>query len=237
MENDANDRRREIIDLTHPLTSGMQVYPGDPEVLMTPATSIADDGVVVHSLHLGTHSGTHLDAPSHSTADGETVDRIVLARLVGPLHLVDVTSEPADAGRHINLSEVEGRLQDIAPGAIVVFRTDWSTRFGTPDYLEHPCLDARIATFLLDAGVSVVGIDTLSPDRTGSVGAEAGVGAGDGASFPFHDAFLGAGGVIIENLTSLAAVDVARDPWLSALPLPFAGLDGSPVRAIAVHRS
>lgn len=218
-----------IVDLTHPLVSGMQIYPGDPEVRITPATSLDAEGVVVHALHLGTHSGTHLDAPSHSIADGATVDRLDLGRLVGPLLVVDVTELAQQPGRRIELAQVAGQLEQLAPDVIVVFRTDWSARFGQPDYLEHPYLDAAIAERLLAAGVTVVGVDTLSPDRTDATA--------ESAVLPFHEVFLGAGGVIIENLTKLSAVDPARDPWISALPLPFTGLDGSPVRAVAVHRA
>lgn len=216
-----------IIDLTHSLSSEMQVYPGDPEVRFAPATSLDDSGVVVHSLHFGTHTGTHLDAPSHSIADGTTVDALDLERLFAPVHLVDSTSL-ARPGRRITVADVASQLSEIAPGSIVLFRTDWSERFGRPDYLDHPYLDAAIAALLLVAGVRVVGVDTLSPDRTGS--------GATPAELPFHEAFLGAGGVIIENLNRLAAIDTAKHPWLSALPLPFTGLDGSPIRAVAICR-
>lgn len=213
---------RGIVDLSHPLEAGMQIYPGDPAVQVAPATSIADDGVLVHHLHLGTHTGTHLDAPSHSIADGETVDRLRLERLIGPLHLVDLT-ELARPSAPIALAQVARSLAAVPPGGIVVFRTDWSERFGSDSYLEHPYLDAGIAHHLVGAGVSVVGVDTLSPDRTVPAGTD----------LPFHEVFLGAGGVIIENLARLAQIDPASQPWIAALPLPLVGLDGSPVRAIA----
>ena len=61
-----------IVDLSHPIVSGMPVYPGDPEVATAPATSIAVDGFAVTALQLGTHSGTHVDAPSHSIEGGTT---------------------------------------------------------------------------------------------------------------------------------------------------------------------
>ncbi|WP_424464370.1 cyclase family protein [Pseudoclavibacter helvolus] len=218
---------RKIVDLTHPLTTGMQIYPGDPEVQLAPAASLAEEGVVVHSLHLGSHSGTHLDAPSHSIAGGATVETIDLGRLFAPLHVVDV-SGLALPGRRIHLADVDGQLSNVEPGAVVVFRTGWSEQFGEPGYLEHPFLDARIASHLLEAGVDVVGVDTLSPDRTDVSAAS--------ADLPFHDVFLGAGGVIIENLTGLDAVGALVQPWISALPLPFTGLDGSPVRAVAFSR-
>lgn len=82
------------IDLSHHLISGLQVYPGDLEVVLTPAASVASDGFAVTALGLGSHSGTHVDAPSHLVDGAATLDEVALSRFYGPARLVRV-SEPA----------------------------------------------------------------------------------------------------------------------------------------------
>ena len=72
-----------LVDLSHPISHGMPVYPGDPAVGITPAATLAADGANVSLLQLGSHTGTHLDAPSHMVSGGRTVDRIDLSLLQG----------------------------------------------------------------------------------------------------------------------------------------------------------
>lgn len=212
------------VDLSHPIVSGMQVFPGDPAVLITNAATVADDGFQVAELHLGSHTGTHLDAPLHTVPGGAGVDHLPLDELFGTARIVHV----AGAGEQdrIRWQDVASGLEGIGAGTIVLFATGWSECFNTPRYLRHPYFDAEIAARLIDAGVRLVGVDTLNPDPTPAAD-DTGP-----AALPFHDIFLGAGGGIIENLTNLAAVTWA-DPLFSALPLRLAGVDGSPVRAAA----
>jgi len=216
----------QLVDLSHPVAAGMQVFPGDPEVVSRLAASVPQDGFQVAELHLGTHSGTHVDAPLHVVAGGSPVDEMELAELVGPARIVHV---PGLAEHDVvRWDDVRDQLEDVRPGTIVLFRTDWSRHFGTPRYLAHPVLDAGIARRLLSAGVRVVGVDTLNPDPTPQGSAPGPL------RLPVHEVLLGAGGAIIENLTGLAAVTWA-DPVLSALPLRLTGMDGSPVRAVAMQ--
>jgi kynurenine formamidase len=210
-----------VVDLSQPVHTGMQVYPGDPEVTLSTVATLAEDGFQVAEVHAGTHTGTHIDAPLHSVAGGASVDLIDPVRLVGAARIVRCP----ERGPHerVRWAEVEDQLRGLADTAMVLFDTGWSAHFGTGSYLEHPVLDVDIAHGLLAAGVSVVGVDTLNPDST----------LRNGGELPFHAALLGAGGVIIENLTNLAAVTWDR-PLVSVLPLLLAGMDGSPVRAVAV---
>jgi kynurenine formamidase len=210
-----------ITDLSQPIRTGMQVYPGDPEVTVTTVATVAQDGYQVVSLHAGSHTGTHLDAPLHSILGGESVDGIDLGRLVGPARIVQCGS-PAPH-EVIRWASVAGQLQDLDGIAMVLFHTGWSEHFGSPRYLEHPVLAVGVAEGLLAAGITVVGVDTLNPDSTLR---------NDGV-LPFHTVFLGAGGVIVENLANLGAVDRDR-PMVSVLPLALAGADGAPVRAVAM---
>lgn len=217
---------RQLVDLSHPLEPGMQVFPGDPPVGFRLAASFPADGFQVTDLHLGTHSGTHLDSPLHTVHGGAPVDEIDLASLVGPAHIVHVPGRgPQEV---IRWGHVRPQLDGLPPDTIVLFRTGWSQYFGTPRYLEHPVLDVEVAEHLLRAGTRVIGVDTLNPDRT------PGPASTGPLDLPVHAAVLGAGGAILENLTNLDAVTWA-DPLLSALPLRLRGLDGSPVRAVAMQ--
>ena len=214
----------QVIDLSHPISSGMQVFPGDPGVSIRNAATVAEDGFQVAELHLGSHTGTHLDAPLHTVEQGTEVDRLPLDSLMGPARIVRLPE--LDELACVRWSDVAAGLEDLVPGTIVLFATGWSSWFGTPRYLRHPHFDAEIARRLVAAGVRLVGVDTLNPDPTPAPDAPGPV------ALPFHDVFLGAGGAIIENLTNLAAVSWP-DPLVSALPLRLAGVDGSPVRAVA----
>lgn len=213
-----------VVDLSHPIVSGMQVFPGDPEVTITLAAHLAADGFQVAEVHAGTHTGTHLDAPLHTVEGGASVDKINLERLVGPARIVRLPA--VGPGHTFGWDDVEAQLADLRSVAMVLFQTGWSEHFGTELYLRHPAFDGDVARRLLDRGVSVVGVDTLNPDPTDLSGAE--------VDLPFHRELLGADGVIIENLSNLRSVDWA-DPWVSVLPLPYLGMDGSPVRAVAMQ--
>jgi kynurenine formamidase len=205
-----------VVDLSHPLDDRTQVYPGDPAVRLTPARSLERDGYRVSHLHLGSHSGTHVDAPSHVVEDGATVDQLPLHLLTGPAVVVDV--------RDVGPREPIGweRLAAHArPGRMLVLHTGWDAFWGSVRYEDHPYLDGEAAWELVTAGVRTVGIDALSLDET------------QGEDVPAHAALLSAGGVVVENLTNLAAID-HPEPVLSVLPLPLRGCDGSPVRAVAL---
>ncbi len=204
-------------DLTHPLRAGMPVYPGDPQVEIEEVLTIPADGCSVRSVHLGTHSGTHLDAPAHVIPDGRTVDRVLPAELTGPaavLHLPDlVPGQRIDAAM---LAATRGEQGGCPP--IVLVATGWDRYRGTDGYLRHPVLTADAASALVAAGVHVIGVDTASPD-----------GADD---LVVHRTVLGSDHLIIENLRGLTELPTAVE--FTALPLNIAGGDGAPVRAVAV---
>lgn len=219
-----------VVDLSHPIRTGMQVFPGDPQVRVQQAATVQADGFEVAELHLGSHSGTHLDAPRHTVDGGAAIDELPLDRLIGPARIVRLP----EAAPHslVSWSQVADQLTGLAPGTIVLFETGFSLWFGTARYLAHPVFDADIARILVAAGVRVVGFDTLNPDPTPDPSYPAPALPDGAPALPFHDVFLGAGGAIIENLANLAEV-TWPDPLVSVLPLRLAGADGSPVRAVA----
>ena len=215
-----------VVDLSRPIEAGMPVYPGDPEVAIAPALGVEADGVAVARLDLGTHTGTHLDAPSHSVRGGRTVDRIPLELLQGEAHVLRAA---AGAGRAIGVADLPGGLPDRLP-SIVCVATGWDRRFGSPDALRHPHLSLGLARELWARGARVLGVDTLSPDPTAHGAADPGAPPA-GSAMPVHEFWLGADGVIVENLAGLTELPERAE--LVLLPLRLAGLDGSPIRAVA----
>jgi arylformamidase len=165
------------------------------------------------ALALGSHSGTHLDAPSHFLADGLPVDRADLALLNGPVW-VETLSEDVVA---IGPPEV-----DAVPAGTrrVLFASSNSPRFarGESFFPDFVAVTAAGADALVAKGVGLVGVDGLSVESDPT------------QHFPVHHRLLGAGVWIVEGLR-LAGIP-GGSYELTCLPLPLTGVDGSPCRAV-----
>lgn len=210
-----------IYDCSQPLETGLPVYPGGDPARVEQRSTI-DDGARVTDLDIGTHDGTHLDAPSHMLRDGDTLDTFDLETFAFQTRRVDCTAKgPRDP---ITVADLP------APGDVdlLALHTGWDDHWGTDDYRDHPYLDGEAAAWCADRGLAV-GIDAFSPDPTPSAtGAER---AAEPDGYPAHDALLGANCPIVENLAGLG--DPPETFTLYAFPLSLPGADGSPVRAVA----
>ncbi|KAJ7179544.1 putative cyclase [Mycena filopes] len=219
-----------VVDLSHSLRPDMQVYPNDPVFSSSCAASVEKDGYSVRSLSMGSHTGTHVDAPSHFFAAGNSIEQIPLDTFIGPLLLVDLTTksprEPITWQG--DLAPYASRM---AAGVILVLQTGWSQYWCQNTYLDHPFLERTAAEQIIATGIRVVGVDTLSPDETHVDD------SGSEGSFGAHEVILGAGGVIAENLTNLDALHGSVDYVVHLIPLKIDGSDGSPVRAFAMEKS
>ncbi|CAN5695532.1 cyclase family protein [soil metagenome] len=215
-----------IVDLSHRVDEHTQVFPGDPEPYFEPATTIEGEGVNVLSLHIGSHSGTHVDAPYHFVEDGARIDEMDPALFVGLATIMDVRGkEPRE---RITVEDLRPYENQFSEGAIAVVWTGWDEHFGTPRYYDHPFLDHRAAQLILDSGVKTVAIDALNVDETVLEDPHP-------EGYPVHHLICGAGGVIAENLTGVGSVAFS-EPILSLLPIKLGGSDGAPVRAVAIER-
>nr|WP_321163904.1 cyclase family protein [Halolamina pelagica] len=149
-------------DLSHPIEPGMPVYPGDPEVTVDAADTFAADGCRVSRLTCGSHTGTHVDAPAHTEADGATLDAYPVSAFVRDAVVVDCSDldarEPIPAGR-VPAAEPAPDVD------CVLFRTGWDQYWGEARYRDHPYLSVVAAERCAERELAV-GIDAFSPDPT-----------------------------------------------------------------------
>ncbi|WP_328584586.1 cyclase family protein [Streptomyces sp. NBC_00370] len=220
------------LDLSVPLVTGMPVYPGDPEVEITTALRAAEDGVNVLRVHLGSQSGTHVDAPYHVDDQWPALDELPLERFTGPAVAADLRALAPRTG--VTVTDLAPVLPRLRPGTVLLLVTGWSAHWGTDHYLGHPWLTPEAAEAVVATGVRTVAVDALSVDPTPGPGDPH---PQDGDGLAAHRVLCGAGGVIAENLTGLDRVVEAQRAGqrieVSLFPLRLAGADGAPVRAVA----
>ncbi len=208
-------------DCTHPLTSATMVYPGDPRVERTPHATHAEDGYRVTRLELGTHSGTHIDAPSHTEPDGRTLDSFPIETFAFDARLVDCRERgPREPIERDELPAPSG-------GNLLVLHTGWAAHWGTDAYFEHPYLTADAAAWCADHDYHVA-IDALNVDPTPTDNARD---DHEPDGIPAHHELLGTDHLILENLTNLDGLPERFR--LSAFPLAIESADGAPIRAVA----
>ena len=215
----------QLIDLSHEITEGLVTYPGLPSPVITPHLT-REDSIAKYApgttfamdvITMIGNTGTYLDSPFHRYAEGGDLASLDLATLVDQpaqvFHLREATS------RGIDVSDLGGR--DLA-GTAVLLDTGWDRHFGTPAYLAgSPFLTEAGARFLVDAGVSIVGIDALNIDDTES-----------GGERPAHSLLLAAGIHVVEHLRGLSAVPETGATF-TAVPPRIRGFGTFPVRAYA----
>ena len=208
-----------ITDISLPIRTGQLSWPGDPPVAVTPFFRLADGHPSnVSEVRLSSHTGTHVDPPAHFLDGAATVDQLPLGTLVGEAAVVDLT------GRAGPIGPADLDSLGVAPGTErLLMKTDnsarWPERLHTfPD--DYVALSPAGAAWRVGRGVRLVGTDFLSVEEYGAPG------------HPTHVTLLSAGVVILEGL-DLSRVE-AGTYTLACLPLPLAGCDGAPARAVLI---
>ena len=223
-----------IIDLSHTIHDEIQIYPGDPVPSINRGLTHEKDYCHVDVLTLGSHTGTHIDAPYHFLVEGQKIDEIPVQRFVGNGVLIDVSGK--SERDLIELADVEPYATEIEKGDFVLFKTGWDRYFGTTKYFHHPYLRAKVASFLLKLGVALVGIDAMNIDTTyhDEIDLESSAKKlpdENDYGYPVHDILLGNGILILENLCNLDKIEQVKGVY-SFLPLKLKDSDGSPIRAV-----
>jgi arylformamidase len=202
-----------LLDVTVPLRDSIPTFPGNPEFAFEPIKRIAEGGSSnVSRLVMGTHTGTHVDAPKHFIDDGASIDELALNLLIGRARVIEI-------GKRGPITADDLAAAGLREDLRVLLRTPNSALWNSSAFHEdYAHLTDDAARYLVEQGVKLVGIDYLSIEQFKKPGA------------PAHRTLLSNGVIIIEGL-NLAEADAGMYE-MYCLPLPVVGGDGAPARVI-----
>jgi arylformamidase len=202
------------IDVSVPLYSGMAHWPDNPPVLIERMLDMdRGDTCNVSTIAMGSHTGTHMDAPLHFLRTGKGIDEMPLDATLGLARVIEI-------GDTESIKPGELRPHGILQGERVLFKTQNSTRCWKSDGFveDFVYISQEAARYLAELHVRTVGMDYLSVGGYVKDGVET------------HQALLGAGIWVIEGLDLSQVQPGTYD--LICLPIKLAKGDGAPARAI-----
>jgi arylformamidase len=214
---------RTIYDISVPISNQLVSWPGDPAIQIERMLDIQKgDPATVSFLHMGSHTGTHVDAFSHFKANGDSLDQMSLSRYIGPALVVEIEDPKC-----ITLGELQRNpsFLDLRKAKRVLFKTENSRQdWFTKPFDESFChINPHAANFLIELGIELVGIDYLSVEGFHAHGLYE-------EEFPTHHRLLNAGVYIVEGLN----LKDIKPGWyeLICLPLKLENGDGAPARVV-----
>jgi arylformamidase len=213
-----------LVDLSHPIESGMETYPGLPSPRIEPYVSHAASRAnylgraefTITRVFLVGNTGTYVDSPWHRYRDGRDVADLPLER-VAELRGVCVDARFGTDRRAVDVRLPDGDLD----GSAVLIRTGWDQRWGHDSYWHPgPYLSQGTVNRLVDTGVALIGVDFWNIDNPAT------------PARPAHTQLLAAGILIVEHLRNLAELPASGFRF-SAVPPPVRHAASFPVRAFA----
>ena len=213
-----------LIDVSHTVESGMLTYKGLPAPIICDYLSreasrklyAAGTEFQIGRIDMVANTGTYVDSPFHRYSEGKDLSELPLESLAN-LKCVVARVQPSATRAIDSLPFKPGDIR----GKAVLVQTSWDRHWRTDQYFESfPHLTGRLAQWLLDAGVALVGIDSHNIDCT------------DGGERPVHSTLLGADIPIVEHLCGLGNVPEHGAKFF-AVPVKVKGFGTFPVRAFA----
>ena len=225
---------RRVVDMTHPYGPDFPTYFGEPGIGVEQPFTFADHGFNLNVVTVNEHTGTHIDAPLHFSADGRSVDEIPVGDLVCPLAVIDIREKAAaDADAQVTPDDLSAWIAEHGPipeRACVALWSGWADHVGSPkfrgadaDGVQHyPGFHVEAAQMLLEETTAVgLASDTLSLD------------IGASQSFDTHYAWLPTNRWGVENIAGLADVPAAGATLIVGAPTHRGG-SGGPARVLAL---
>lgn len=223
-ETPQTSKKRNFVDVSHTIEDGMITYQGIPAPVissfLTREASIPRyaGGVqfLITKVDMVANTGTYLEAPFHRYENGKDLAALDLESLAYLDAIIIRVNEVSS--RSIDESFFKGK--DLKNKAVLI-HTGWDKNWGADIYRggTHTFLTKGAASFLVNAGAKLVGIDTYNIDDTND------------KTRPVHSALLHAGIPIIEHMCDLGKVPVSEGIEFNAVPIKLKNFTAFPVRA------
>ncbi len=177
-----------------------------------------------HSILLGSHTGTHIDAPLHFFDNESGIDQLDLHQVCGDVVVIDFTY--IRQGQYVRLEDV----QKIKVGKRMLFRFDWFKKWKTEEYYKQfPYFTMESVQYLVEKGMQLIALDTPSPDDSSGITSK--------NDSLIHKYLLSNNVTILEYLTDTDKLKKDKQYQLFALPIKIRNCDGAPARVIAVQKN
>lgn len=222
-----------VTDLTHALHPDFPTWGGTPGFAMEQQNKFESDGFNVFNLTINEHTGTHIDAPLHFSADGRSVDEVPVESLIAPICVVDIAARAAqDADTTVTPDDLKAWIAahgEIPDGACVAMHSGWGAKVATDGFRNfdgtqqhYPGFHVEAAQMLMEeTGAASIAVDTLSLDP------------GNSADFATHYSWLPSNRFGIECVANLDKLPAAGATVFIGAP-KFRGGTGGPARVIAM---
>ncbi len=210
---------KEIIDLTYLINENMITYPSPwhPKVSVERLGKIEEVGRNTRKIILGTHTGTHIDAPLHFIKNGNSIEKIPLDKIVGDVTIVDFSNLKE------NTAIQKDMLDEIKITKRMIFRFGWEKYWNTGKFYEnYPFFTKDAVNYLVSEGIELLGYDTPSPDDSNMDAKE--------VDSPIHKILLSKGVVLLEYLANLSKLNNLENWNIVVAPMKIEGSDGAPSR-------
>ncbi len=203
-----------IIDISWLITPDMTGYKDKREVIFTSTRLCEQEHIRESHLMLSSHTGTHVEAPSHVFDDGKTIDQVPLQNLIGQALVADLT--------HVEevISADDLAPFDCARGSILLLKTRNSELLeNAPFEPSFVYLDTSAAVYCVEQNVKAVGIDYIGIER-------------NQPDYATRKLLFEHNIPIIEGLRLHHVV--MGYYFFICLPLHIAGLEAAPARAVLI---
>lgn len=202
---------KKIFDISLLLENGMITYPNNTPMRIE---TVHGETSVRSDISMGTHTGTHIDAPRHVFKDGKGIADISLSTYIGKCRVLDLSKVRGS----ITIDDL--KKYKIKKGERILVKTSNSKRRFVAFYDDYVYLDGDAADYLAQKEILVFGIDSLSVKKRG------------GSDQRPHTSLLKKGVVIFEGL-NFKGVKEGIYTFIG-LPLKMGSIDGAPARAILI---
>lgn len=223
-----------VVDLSHVITPGIPLWPGDPPVEFEAVADFETDGYHLRRFSIGEHSATHMNAPNSFHEGAAGIDAYTPESLVVPAVVIDIRQQAAaNADYQLTKADIlawEERFGPITDGSLVILFTGWQEKWGDAaaffneddaGSMHFPGFSGAATEFLLrDRKIAGVGIDTH------------GVDPGQDEEYATNTQVLAQQGIVLENLTNLQELPAIGTTLVIGL-LRLEGGSGSPVSVLA----